>query len=307
MNQIEQAVKCLQSGQVVAIPTETVYGLAADASSREAVAEIYRLKGRPSNHPVIVHFSDWEAALSWALDIRPWALELAKTHWPGPLTLVCKRQPWVGDWLTGGQDTVGLRVPNHPLTLELLRQFGGGLAAPSANRFGRVSPTTAQHVRDEFGPTLPILDGGPCQVGIESTIIDATSDQPRILRPGHIRLDDCPQTTPDPTPQSDSIPIVPGSLSSHYAPAIPCRIWTGQPLAPGCGLIVFGKPPYDFPSEDINVCDLSQDPERAAAGLYQGLRRLETSNQELWIQAPPAGAQWDGIRDRVQRATYSSQ
>ncbi len=301
MIEIEQAKKALSMGQVVAIPTETVYGLAADARNQDAVAEIYRLKGRPSKHPVIVHFSDWELALSWATDVPPWAIELAQKLWPGPLTLVCKRQPWVGDWLTGGQETVGLRVPNHPLTLELLRQFGSGVAAPSANRFGRVSPTTAQHVRDEFGPELVILDGGPCQVGIESTIVDATSEQPRILRPGHIRLDN-----PSPNLRADNImPVVPGSLSSHYAPSVPCRLWKGQPIEDGA-LILFGQEPPPDLSPKVQICDLGSDSEIAGAALYDSLRRYELSAQRLWIHLPPPGPQWEGIRDRVQRATFAS-
>jgi L-threonylcarbamoyladenylate synthase len=184
---IERAVALLRAGELVAFPTETVYGLGADAANPAAVAKIFAAKGRPQDHPLIVHLDGAAQLDAWARDIPAYAFELAEAFWPGPLTLILKRQPGVPDAVTGGQDTVGLRVPGHPLALELLRAFGGGLAAPSANRFGRISPTTARHVREELGEAVAmVLDGGPCQVGIESTILDCTGGAPRILRPGMV-------------------------------------------------------------------------------------------------------------------------
>lgn len=285
------------------MPTETVYGLAADARSAAAVSEIYRLKGRPLNHPVIVHLGDRSWVERWGHSIPAWADDLMARFWPGPLTVIVPRRPEVGDWLTGGQDTVGLRIPQHPLALQLIMAFGDGLAAPSANRFGRVSPTTAQHVEQEFqefkclGSPLLVLDGGPCQVGLESTIVDATGQAPRILRPGslgpHIGALDCWRGPQAPTP------VVPGSLSSHYQPAVPCHLWDGQPLHPGDFLVHFGE----SSDSDGNRVALGQDPELAARSLYSTLRRLELQAQRILIQPPPPGPNWQAIADRIRRAT----
>jgi len=189
--QIEKAAALLRQGELVAFPTETVYGLGADASNPEAVAKIFAAKGRPADHPLIVHIPGVEHLDRWAREIPETAFASAKAFWPGPLTLILKRQPNVPDAVTGGQDTVGIRVPGHPLALELLKAFDGGVAAPSANRFGHVSPTTAQHVHDELGSAVAmVLDGGPCRVGIESTIVNLTGPQSRILRPGMISAAD---------------------------------------------------------------------------------------------------------------------
>jgi tRNA threonylcarbamoyl adenosine modification protein (Sua5/YciO/YrdC/YwlC family) len=185
MNEVVRAAALLRAGELVAFPTETVYGLGADASNPGAIARIFAAKGRPADHPLIVHLPDAGQLERWAVDIPEAAHGLAAAFWPGPLTLILRRHPSVSDAITGGQDTVGLRVPNHPLALQLLREFGGGVAAPSANRFGRISPTTAAHVRDELGAAVSmILDGGPCAVGIESTILDLSAGRARILRPG---------------------------------------------------------------------------------------------------------------------------
>ena len=186
---LDRAVALLRAGQLVAFPTETVYGLGADASDPEAVARIFAAKGRPNDHPVIVHVAPGNDLSAWAASIGPDARTLIDAFWPGPLTLILPRAAGVPDAVTGGQDTVGVRCPSHPVAQALLSAFGGGVAAPSANRFGRVSPTTAQHVADEFGPELSlVLDGGPCEVGIESTIVDVTGDTPVLLRPGHISI-----------------------------------------------------------------------------------------------------------------------
>ena len=185
--EIQRAAGILKRGGLVGFPTETVYGLGADASSREAVARLYAAKRRPADHPVIVHFADAEAAFSWARDVPEGARKLAGKFWPGPLTMILKRSSLAGDFVTGGQDTIGLRVPAHPVAQQLLRAFGGGIAAPSANRFGAVSPTTAAHVRADLGNDVElVLDGGPSEVGIESAIVDLSGDAPVLLRPGRI-------------------------------------------------------------------------------------------------------------------------
>ncbi len=214
------AIALLQAGEVVAFPTETVYGLGADASNPSAVSKIFELKGRPKNHPLIVHLADAELLQEWARDIPNSAWILAEEFWPGPLTLILKRSSRAIDAVTGGFDTVGLRVPAHPVALALLHGFGGGVAAPSANRFGAVSPTTAQHVRDEFGDALAaILDGGACEVGVESTIIDLSSGTPALLRPGGVTREELEETLRISIPLNQSGKVrSPGQLASHYAP-----------------------------------------------------------------------------------------
>ncbi len=264
---IESAVALLRRGELVAFPTETVYGLGADAANAAAVAKIFAAKGRPADHPLIVHLPDAGHLRHWARDIPDAAWALAQAFWPGPLTLILKRQPTVLSAVTGGQDTVGLRVPNHSLALELLRQFNGGIAAPSANRFGHVSPTTAQHVRDDLGPRVAaVLDGGPCDVGIESTIVDLTSAQLRILRPGAIgpaqlagalgqnsqlegvtgvvkgganaNLDNQSSSTGsgNASAASPEVPRVSGSLAAHYAPRTPLVMMSAAELVEAANL-----------------------------------------------------------------------
>jgi len=185
--ELTKAVELLRQGRLVAFPTETVYGLGADASNAAAVKKLYAVKRRPTDHPVIVHFDSAARAFTWARDVPEAAVQLAKKFWPGPLTLVLKRSPLAHDFVTGGQDSIGLRVPAHPVAHELLAAFGGGIAAPSANRFGLVSPTTAAHVRDDLGADAElVLEGGPSEVGIESTIVDLSGGKPVLLRPGKI-------------------------------------------------------------------------------------------------------------------------
>lgn len=257
--EIARAVALLRAGELVAFPTETVYGLGADAANPAAVAKIFAAKGRPAEHPLIVHLPGASHLARWAREVPPEAERLAAAFWPGPLTLILKRQPGVPDAVTGGQDTVGLRVPNHPLALQLLREFDGGVAAPSANRFGRISPTTARHVRDELGSKVAaILDGGPCAVGIESTILDFSRDVPEILRPGAITPEDIARVigrrprvpgesvaetasaragqcgdasglaeAAAPNAAADAAqpaPRVSGALAAHYAPRTPLRL-----------------------------------------------------------------------------------
>jgi L-threonylcarbamoyladenylate synthase len=219
VSDVERALAVLRAGGLVAIPTETVYGLAADASNPEAVRRVFAVKGRPANHPLIVHIAGAELLAEWAATIPPSAAVLADACWPGPLTLLVPRGSRVIDEVTGGLSTVGVRVPAHPLTLQLLVEFGGGLAAPSANRFGRVSPTTAAHVRADLGDDVDfVLDGGPCPVGVESTIVDCTVDPPQVLRPGGISGDEVASLLDMTLGASAGPSRAPGMLASHYAP-----------------------------------------------------------------------------------------
>ena len=229
---LARAAKQLKDGHLIAFPTETVYGLGADANNEAAVARIYKVKGRPQDHPLIVHVADWQLMGEWAEEIPDYAIDLARAFWPGPMTLILKRSELAKDFVTGGQNTVGIRVPNQTLALQLLTEFskigGKGIAAPSANRFGQVSPTTAEAVREEIGAYLSaddsILDGGPCAVGVESTIIDCTGDHPKILRPGAITIEDIKGVTGLEVEAPERTDIrVSGSLENHYAP---CLLYT---------------------------------------------------------------------------------
>ncbi|MEY3516073.1 MAG: hypothetical protein RIS67_290 [Pseudomonadota bacterium] len=303
---IAEAVAILRSGGLLAIPTETVYGLAADARNAEAVARIFALKGRPSDHPLIVHIAGTDAIEAWASTIPESAKQLATHFWPGPLTLILKKRSDVPDAVTGGQDTVGLRSPDHPLTLSLLRAFGGGLAAPSANRFGRISPTSASHVRDEFGENAPpILDGGPCPVGIESTIVDLSQSPPRILREGHIRREQLLPFLPE--LQSGLVtasPRVSGSLDAHYAPRTPMRMLERRRLIevaadePHCVLLALESLPSGTQGISLPI-----QSEAYAQGLYAALRELDSRFAAcILIEQPPSGPDWLAVNDRITRA-----
>lgn len=303
---IAEAVAILQGGGLLAIPTETVYGLAADARNAEAVARIFALKGRPADHPLIVHIAGAEAIDAWAAVIPEAAKKLAAQFWPGPLTLILKKRADVPDAVTGGQDTVGLRSPDHALTLSLLKAFGGGLAAPSANRFGRISPTSASHVRDEFGDIAPpILEGGPCPVGIESTIVDLSQSPPRILREGHIRREQLLPYLPD--LQSGLVsasPRVSGSLDAHYAPRTPMRMLERERLIeaaadePHCVLLALESLPAD-----TQGLSLPLQSEAYAQGLYAALRELDSRQAAcILIEKPPTGPDWLAVNDRIKRA-----
>lgn len=308
----EEAASILRHGGLVAFPTETVYGLGADAENPEAVARIFAAKGRPANHPLIVHIGHAGLLERWAADIPPSALRLAQHFWPGPLTLILKRSTRVPDAVTGGQDTVGLRVPDHPVALALLAAFGGGIAAPSANRFGRISPTTAQHVRDELGETVDgILDGGPCRVGIESTILDLSGDHPRLLRPGAITAAQIEAVLGEPlAAPSGDVPRSPGTLLSHYAPQtaltlvspdslqgkIKCCLENGERVAV---LARSAAPPLTNCIWQI----MPDAPGAYAHELYARLRALDALHVDrLLVEAPPYEAAWRAVRDRLARA-----
>ena len=314
MTEVARAAELLRAGELVAFPTETVYGLGADASNAQAVAKIFAAKGRPQDHPLIVHLAAASQLDAWARDIPDSARRLAAAFWPGPLTLILKRQPTVIDAITGGQDTVGLRVPSHPLALELLREFGGGLAAPSANRFGRVSPTTAQHVRDELGAAVAmVLDGGPCQVGIESTILDLSSDAPAILRPGMIGADAIAAVLGQAPAAAGGAgaPRVSGTLESHYAPNTPLELVSSDGLVFAVrNAIIQGERTAFLASmaqplhHDMIEWRLAPaEPEPFARALYASLRELDALGcARIVVQAPPATPVWLPVLDRLRRA-----
>jgi L-threonylcarbamoyladenylate synthase len=311
---IAEAAKRLSHGQLVALPTETVYGLGCDASNPEALAALYATKGRPTSHPVIVHVASVDQLADWAVDIPEVAYTLANAFWPGPLTLILKKQPYVLDAITGGQDTVGIRIPNHPVALELLKTFGGGIAAPSANWFGRTSPTTARHVKRDFFDALWVLDGGPCAVGVESTIVDFSSGSPRILRPGMITAEAIQNLTPLNTKPlaKDGIPVptVSGSLAKHYAPVTPVTLHTSEQLQNAWNNLQPGDKelitlllltPLTTPIAPPHVIVLGRDPKQYAQGLYGALRELDTQGNALWIELPPHEPGWEAIHDRLNR------
>lgn len=316
MSEIKRAAGLLRAGELVAFPTETVYGLGADAANPQAVAKIFAAKGRPQDHPLIVHLADAGQFDAWARDIPAAARLLAATFWPGPLTLILRRQPVVSDAITGGQDTIGLRVPNHPMALELLREFGGGLAAPSANRFGRISPTMAQHVRDELGESIAmVLDGGPCQVGIESTILDLSGDVPAILRPGTVTAAAIAAVLgQEPAvglaPGGDT-PRVSGSLESHYAPRTPLELVSSDGLVFAVRNAIIRRERTAFLAsmaqpihhELIEWRLAPTEPGPFARSLYASLRELDDLGcDRLVVQAPPATAGWTATLDRLRRA-----
>jgi L-threonylcarbamoyladenylate synthase len=307
---ISNAAGALQAGALVAFPTETVYGLGADATNESAVAHIYSVKGRPADHPLIVHIGQLSQLDQWAIDIPDYAIALARDYWPGPMTLILKRSEKAKDFITGGQDSVGIRIPANLIALALLHEFTGGIAAPSANRFGAISPTTAQAVKDEIGQHLNperdlILDGGPCLVGVESTIIECLEDFPRVLRPGAITVEMIEDSTGLKVVDSKSQTRASGLLDTHYAPN--AKVFLLDPISPvvasipGVGFIA----PANHPTPDgaIRLAAPSSDDEYAR-GLYEALRECDRKNLPAIYVIPPSG---DGvaiaIRDRLQRAS----
>lgn len=308
--ELQDALEALRRGEAIGLPTETVYGLAADASNPEAVRRIFALKGRPADHPLIVHVAGVEALDDWASDVPAAARQLATAFWPGPLTLVLRKLPRVPDVVTGGQDTVGLRCPDHPVALALLHEFGGGLAAPSANRFGHVSPTTAAHVRAEFGDTVPVvLEGGDCAIGIESTIVDFTGDAPRILRPGMLGRERIEAIIgPVHEGATAASPRASGTLEAHYAPRTPLLLLPRaalareaaeqQALGKAVQVLALGELPDGTPG-----LALPATPTDYAHGLYAALRELDACGANLLLgERPPEGEAWLAIHDRLRRS-----
>jgi L-threonylcarbamoyladenylate synthase len=328
--EISAAARLLEAGKLVAFPTETVYGLGADAENPAAVARIYAAKGRPSNHPVIVHIVSQVEATRWAAELPEEAHRLMAAFWPGPLTLIVKRAASISAAVSGGQNTIGLRCPSHPVAQALMREFKkgkGGIAAPSANKFGHVSPTSAQHVRDEFGaegcgPVACVLDGGRSAVGIESTIVDVSrmaSLGPVLLRPGSISVDAIAAIIGlRPGLPDQGAPRVSGSLQSHYAPRSPVALVASADCADtlhalrargrSVAIISHSAAHLDLNSVQAAVAvSLPGEPAGYAHGLYAALRELDAFGADIiLVEAPPRDAAWSGVWDRLQRAAHDS-
>jgi L-threonylcarbamoyladenylate synthase len=312
---IAQAAQALRAGELVGIPTETVYGLAADADNEAAVAQIFAAKGRPTDHPLIVHVASSAQVARYAAQVPDFAQRLIDAFWPGPLTLILPRRPGVAAAAAGGQDSIGLRCPSHPVAQALLRACGLGLAAPSANRFGRVSPTTAAHVQAELGSALLVLDGGPCPVGIESTLVDCTRGAPVVLRPGQITREQlqaaCGRSVGQPAEPDAAAPRASGTLESHYAPQARVRLMQADELAQRMqalgtlanNLALWSRQPP--PQLGAGVLWRAQPPraQDAARELFATLRELDLHGvQQIWVELPPETPDWEGVRDRLKRA-----
>jgi L-threonylcarbamoyladenylate synthase len=311
---IDEAARILDAGGVVAFPTETVYGLGADARAPAAVGRVYDIKRRPRDHPLIVHLAGVAQIDDWAVDISPTARILAAALWPGPLTIIVRRHPRLPDAATGGGASVGLRVPSHPMALALLQRFGGPIAAPSANRFGAVSPTTADHVAADLGDDVDyILDGGPCAVGVESTIVDTTSDPPSILRPGGATRAEIERVLGHPlAPPSENAPAAPGTLPSHYAPRahviacapadVPYEIAYAEPTTAAVLARASDFAAWDLHPE-VHRAVLPDDLAAAARVLYATLRELDDRGITVIVAAlPDALGLGEAIADRLRRA-----
>jgi L-threonylcarbamoyladenylate synthase len=305
---VARAARILRSGGLVAFPTETVYGLGADASSASAMAKLYAVKRRPADHPVIVHFASADTAFGWAREVPESARKLANAFWPGPLTVVLKRSQKAQDFVTGGQETVGLRLPSHPVARELLQLFGSGVAAPSANRFGRISPTTASHVRADLGADVElVLEGGPSEVGIESTIVDLSGAAPVLLRPGRITRFDIGNVLGSELAEKDAAsPRHSGGLERHYAPRTPARLVPAYDLDKEIARLKEKVAVLAFSRPDERVyywLRMPRDPHAYARKLYAALRELDTAGcDEILIEAPPEAPEWAAVGDRLKRA-----
>ncbi|GCL63947.1 L-threonylcarbamoyladenylate synthase [Pseudaquabacterium pictum] len=309
------AAQCLAAGGLVGLPTETVYGLAARADDDAAVAGIFTAKGRPADHPLIVHVADLVQAAAFTDALPPAAQRLAAAFWPGPVTVIVPRRPGVAAAAAGGQSSIGLRCPSHPVAQALLRQAAAlgvpGVAAPSANRFGRVSPTSAAHVAGEFGPGLLVLDGGDCPVGIESAIVDCSRGHPVLLRPGLLTRAALRAALGEPLHDADAgAPRAPGTLAAHYAPRARLRLWPPADLAAALdkpatwppGLAVYSRRPVAAPGRCL-WRPWPDDPAAAAHDLFAALRQLDDDGAtEIWVEQPPDTPAWEGVLDRLRRA-----
>jgi L-threonylcarbamoyladenylate synthase len=319
---ILEAARRIQAGELVGFPTETVYGLGADASSDSAVAGIFAAKGRPSDHPLIVHVADAAQVNDYAASVPPFAARLIKAFWPGPLTVILPRKPGVAAAAAGGQDSIGLRCPSHPVALAFLKACNTGVAGPSANRFGRVSPTTAQHVRQEFGDSLLVLDGGPCEVGIESSIVDCTRGRPVMLRPGILTRAQLEAACGEAVLGKDEFeqealgdaPRASGTLEAHYAPNAKLRLMDAGPIQTALDLLgadaahiaVYARSIVRIKSDKVLYRRMPDDALATAQQLFAVLRDFDAKGVKLiWVENPPPDADWDGVRDRLGRAAAS--
>jgi L-threonylcarbamoyladenylate synthase len=307
-DEVRKAADLLRAGRLVAFPTETVYGLGADASNPEAMKKLYAVKRRPADHPVIVHFASANEAFTWAREVPEAARKLAERFWPGPLTLILKRSAKAPDFVTGGQDAVGVRVPSHPIAHQLLKKFGKGVAAPSANRFGLVSPTTAAHVREDLGADVDlVLEGGPSEVGIESTILDLSGARPVLLRPGRIAKAELEAVLGSPVEGKNTSPVRhSGGLERHYAPRTPARLVPAYDLDKEIGRLKERVAVLAFSRPDERVdywLRMPREPQAYAHKLYGALRELDSAGcDEILVEAPPDSPEWAAVRDRLRRA-----
>ena len=317
---IEQAAAHIRAGSLVAFPTETVYGLGADASNDTAVAKIFAAKGRPADHPLIVHLAGVHQVELYASSVPPFAARLMQAFWPGPLTVILPRKPGVASAAAGAQDSIGLRCPAHPVALAFLAACNTGVAGPSANRFGRVSPTTAQHVHDEFGDALLVLDGGPCTVGIESCIVDCTRGQPVLLRPGVLTRAQLEASCGEPVMDNDeaddavsgsAAPRAPGTLASHYAPNAKVRLMDAKGIqtaldvlgADAAHIAVYARSVVRIQSSRVVYRRMPDDALATAQQLFAVLRDFDAQGVKLiWVETLPDTPPWDGVRDRLARA-----
>ena len=318
---IGQAARALAAGELVAFSTETVYGLGADAGSGSAVAGIFAAKGRPSDHPLIVHLADASAVPLFACDIPGFAQKLMQAFWPGPLTVILPRHDGVAAAAAGGQSTIGLRCPAHPVAHALLLACAQmqppvrGIAAPSANKFGRVSPTTAEHVRQEFGDDLLVLDGGACRVGIESSIVDCSRGAPVLLRPGALTREQleaaCGQPLREPGDLQDPAPRASGTLESHYAPNARVRLMDARSLqmaldvlgAEAAGIATYSRAILQTRSGQVLRRRMPDDAQETARQLFAVLREFDAQGVRLiWVETPPESPEWEGVHDRLKRA-----
>ncbi len=325
---IALAAKALQSGELIGLPTETVYGLAADACNTQAVAKIFSIKGRPSDHPLIVHVTDMESAERFASEIPDFAKRLMDAFWPGPLTLILPRITDIATAAAGGQNSVGIRCPSHPIARQILlgaQNLGvWGVAAPSANKFGRVSPTTAAHVREEFGDALLIVDGGACDVGIESAIVDCTRGQPVLLRPGVLTLEQLSAACGEKVLLEGemltkvlSAPKASGTLAAHYAPAAKLFLMDNHEIeqklalsSEGSSIAIWSRSPVKTQSQErldkktaIYWQQMPSDPAQCAQMLFAQLRAFDALGAEqIWVESPPSESAWEGVHDRLRRA-----
>jgi L-threonylcarbamoyladenylate synthase len=322
---IAQAVRALRAGALLGLPTETVYGLAADAANDRAVAAIFAAKGRPSDHPLIVHVAHAAAAGYFASDVPAFAQRLIDAFWPGPLTLILPRRPGIADAAAGGHPTIGVRCPSHPVARAVLRACAApaegdgppvyGLAAPSANRFGKVSPTTATHVQAELGERLLVLDGGACEVGIESTIVDCTRGVPVLLRPGGVTRTQiesaCGERLHAPADLAAPDPQAPGTLEAHYAPAARLRLMNAKALqtaldvlgADAAHIAVYARAALKTSSSQVVMRRMPDDAQAVARQLFAVLRGFDDQGVKLiWVETPPETPEWEGVADRLRRA-----
>jgi L-threonylcarbamoyladenylate synthase len=318
---IAQAAQALARGELVAFPTETVYGLGADAASDEAVARIFAAKGRPSDHPLIVHVPDAAGVAHFASEVPPVARRLMQAFWPGPLTLILPRRDGIAGAAAGGHATLGVRCPAHPVAHALLVACAAqprpvhGLAGPSANRFGRVSATTAQHVEGEFGAQLLVLDGGPCRVGIESSIVDCSRAAPVLLRPGMLSIEQlsaaCGERIALPHEMAGPATPASGTLESHYAPSAKVRLMDAKSLQTALDVLgeeapriaVYARAPIKLRSPQVQLRRMPDSAAETARQLFAVLREFDAQGVQLiWIESLPEGGEWDGVRDRLRRA-----